>query len=216
MIRAYYGAGLTKFFSVSMPQPFETERDVIRAYPTWHLRFKKGAELYVYAYVLQGDTDYIAFWQRHLANPEGTTYKSEAEAIEHIQNGKTVIQSQENQFLGYLRSNPSDEKPNIFGYGKWKYLALMFHLNSPLLPIFKQGTNYFREKGIENVLYIKWIGEEYDNDVCKLESTVLTGGQVVLAFTFVASLYSLSLIVLVGEVMTKCFVKQSRGGGLSF
>ena len=76
--------------------------------------------------------------------------------------------------------------------------------------MFKQGTNYFREKGIESQLYLKWIGEEYKVDVCRLDSTVLTSGQVVLAFTFVASLYGLSLIVLGGEVMTKNFINQTK------
>ena len=210
MIRAYYSAALTKFFTVTMPQPFETERDVIRAYPSWYFMFKQGAQVYVYAYVLQGDADYIAFWERHLRNPEKTTYKSVAEALKHIENGKTVIQGLENQVLGFLRSNPPDEHPHIFGHGSWMYPALLFHLNSPLLPMFKQGTNYFRERGIESQLFIKWIGQDNTSGSSLLDSTVLTLSQVILAFTFVASFYGLSLIILGGEVAAKNVVKRIK------
>ena len=203
MIRAYYSAALTKFFTVSIPQPFETERDVIRSYPSWDFMIRKGEEANIYSYVLQGDADYMNFWQRCIDNPEATMYKSDKEALQHITNGKCVISSAENQFLGYLKSNAISEKLHIFGHGRWKYDNLMFHLNSPLVPMFKLGVGHFREKGIESQLYFKWIGVGYNEGSSLLGMTVLTPGQVVMAFTFIMSIYMLSLLVLGIEVLTR-------------
>ena len=203
MIRAFYSAALTKFFTVSIPQPFETERDVIRAYPSWNFMIRKGEEMNIYSYVLQGDADYAAYWQRHLSDPEGTTYTSEKEAIQHLASGRYVISSDENQFLGYLRSNPTGEKLHFFGHGRWHYPCLMFHLNSPLVPMFNRGVGHFREKGLESQLYLKWIGVGYNDGPSLLSMTVLTPGQVVMAFTFIMSIYMLSLIVLGAEVLAK-------------
>ena len=95
------------------------------------------------------------------------------------------------------------EKLHIFGHGRWKYDNLMFHLNSPLVPMFNLGTGHFREQGIENQLYYKWIGVGYDEGSSLLSMTVLTPGQVVMAFTFIMSIYMLSLMVLGIEVLTR-------------
>ena len=210
MIRAYYSAALTKFFTVAIPQPFETERDVIRAFPSWHFMIRQGDEANIYSYVLQGDTDYIAFWKRHIDNPGDTLYKSDKEALKYITNSQCVISSDENQFLGYLKSNAIDEKLHIFGHGRWQYNALMFHLNSPLVPMFKLGVGHFREKGIESQLYFKWIGVGYNEASSLLGMTVLTPGQVVMAFTFIMSIYMLSLMVLGLEVLTRKIIKPRK------
>ena len=210
MIRAYYSAALTKFFTVMIPHPFETERDVLQAFPEWHFMFRKGDEALVYSHVLQGDADYIAFWKRHTTNPEGTTYGSAKEALQHIGRGNIVISTDEGQFLGYLRRNPSNTNLHIFGHGRWKYNALLFHRNSPLLPMFKQGVNHFREKGIESQLHLKWIGMEYNDGGSLFDTTVLTPGQVVLAFTFISLLYWLSFVILGGEVITKKVLNTGR------
>ena len=213
MLRAYYSAALTKFFTVTIPEPFETQRDVIRAFPSWDFKIRKGDEVNILTHVLQGDEDYIAFWERYMTDPKETTYSSDKEAVQQITNGRNVILSDENQFMGYLRSNPIEDKLHIFGHGRWKYNALMFHLNSPLVPIFKQGVDQYREKGIESELYLKWIGAGYNDDgLTTLVTTVLTPGQVVLAFAFIILLYMLALIILVGELLAKKFVQSGTTG----
>ena len=203
MIRAYYSAALTKFFTVAIPQPFETERDVIRAYPSWDFMIRNGEQATIYSYVLQGDADYINFWQRYIDSPESSMYEDNEEALQHITNGKCVISSAENQFLGYLKSNAIHEKLHIFGHGRWKFDNLMFHLNSPLVPMFKLGVGHFREQGIESQLYFKWIGVGYNEASSLLSMTVLSPGQVVMAFTFMMSIYMLSLLVLGLEVLAR-------------
>ena len=210
MMRACYGAALTKFFTITIPPPFETERDVIQAYPFWHLKIRNGDEANVYSHVDQGDADYIAFWQRHTENPEVTTYNSDKEALQCLTNGQCVISSDENQFLGYLKTNPAEEKLHIFGQSRWQYRGLMFHLNSPLVPMFRLGEVHLREKGVEGYLHHQWIGVGHTESGSLIEMTVLTPGQVVTAFTFIMSIYMLSLLVLIGECLSRKVLKPAN------
>ena len=193
---------LTMFFTSSISVPLETERDVIRAYPQWNLMFRKGSEVNIYSYVNQGDPDYIAFWQRHQKDAEGTRYNSEKEGIEHIASGQNVISAGESKLLGYLRANPVDQNMYFFGHTKWRFNALIFHLNSPLVPMFNQGARYFREKGIEHQLHQKWIGFGGQNgDPSMSETTILSPGQVFFAFCIIVGAYFLSLAALGVEFM---------------
>ena len=190
------------FFTSSISVPLETERDVIRAYPQWNLMFRKGSEVNIYSYVNQGDPDYIAFWQRHQKDAEGTRYNSEKEGIEHIASGQNVISAGESKLLGYLRANPVDQNMYFFGHTKWRFNALIFHLNSPLVPMFNQGARYFREKGIEHQLHQKWIGFGGQNgDPSMSETTILSPGQVFFAFCIIVGAYFLSLAALGVEFM---------------
>ena len=190
------------FFTSSISVPLETERDVIRAYPQWNLMFRKGSEVNIYSYVNQDDPDYIAFWQRHQEDPEGTRYNSEKEGIELLARGQNVISAGESKLLGYLRSNPVDQNIYFFGHTKWRFNALIFHLNSPLVPIFNQGARYFREKGIEHQLHQKWIGFGGQNgDPSMSETMILSPGQVFFAFCIIMGAYFLSLAALGVEFM---------------
>ena len=62
--------------------------------------------------------------------------------------------------------------------------------------MFNLGTGHFREQGIENQLYYKWIGVGYDEGSSLLSMTVLTPGQVVMAFTFILSIYMFMLYLI--------------------
>ena len=44
------------------------------------------------------------------------------------------------QLLGYLKRNLVQQPLHVFGYSKRKYLCLLFHNNSPLVPIFNLGS----------------------------------------------------------------------------
>ena len=192
------------FFTSAVSVPFETERDVIRAYPKWNLMFRKGSEVNIYSYVNQGDPDYVAFWQRHQEDPEGTRYNSEKEGLEHIAEGQNVISAGESKLLGYLRSNPTDQNMYFFGHTKWRFNALIFHLNSPLVPMFRQGASFFREKGIEHQLHQKWIGfvaQNGDPSEADAETMILSPGQVFFAFCIILGAYFLSLAVLGAEFL---------------
>ena len=79
VIRAYYGGALTKFFTVTVSEPFESKRDVMNAYPRYNLMIRVGNEAMYYFWKETGDTEYEKFWKRHVDNPEESKYRSEKE-----------------------------------------------------------------------------------------------------------------------------------------
>ena len=199
------------FFTSSISVPLETERDVIRAYPQWNLMFRKGSEVNIYSYVNQDDPDYMDFWQRHEKDPEGTRYNSEKEGIELLSKGQNVISAGESKLLGYLRTNPVDRNIYFFGHTKWRFNALIFHLNSPLVPMFNQGARYFREKGIEHQLHQKWIGfGGQSGDHSMSDTMILSPGQVFFAFCIIMGAYFLSLAILGVEFFAKTVTTVMR------
>ena len=78
--------------------------------------------------------------------------------------------------------------------------------------MFNQGVGHFREKGLESQLYLNWIGGDYKDGPSTLTTTVLTPGQVVMAFTFIMAIYGSSLIVLGVEVLAKRIIMPSNTG----
>ncbi len=116
LLNAFYGGALTMFFTsqvqkfcslyffskksilillVQASVPFESIRDVMRAYPTWKLLIMDGNQVssfgfvqptffFTLSYVFQvnyqfqvaaGDPDYVNFWQRLESNPEEALFK---------------------------------------------------------------------------------------------------------------------------------------------
>lgn len=57
------------FFTSEFVLPFDTIREVMRAYPTWKLQFLAGNEVFIFPLALQGDPDYKEYYDRVLANP---------------------------------------------------------------------------------------------------------------------------------------------------
>ena len=199
MANTYYCGALTMFFSSTTTVPFNTMRDVIRAYPEWKLLVRSGYEHYIYTHVLQGDQDYVEFWNRHLQDKNNTVYTSEEEGIKAISKGKYVILAFD-KLIGFLKDNPTDKKLHFFDQAHDGYSSLMFHMNSPLVPLFKQAAHYLREKGIEYQLKEKWFGT-YRSEYSPMEKTVLSTGQTVMAFVLLLGCFGMSIIILCGEVI---------------
>ena len=44
VVNAYYGGAMTMFFANTISIDLETKRDVLQAYPDWHLIFKDGVQ----------------------------------------------------------------------------------------------------------------------------------------------------------------------------
>ena len=211
MVNAYYGGALTMFFTGTMTVPFETERDVIQAYPDWKIWIRSGAEHNIYTHVLKGDPDYIKFWERYTNDPNGTIYNSEEEGLDILSRGQNVIMTGESKFVGYLKSNPTNEKLFYFAHSKWEDRSLMFHGNSPLLPMFNHGACLLREQGIIHLLHMKWFGVGTDQSGASLmEKTVLQAGQTVMVFALLLCIFGLSLAILCGELIMKVVNDKSR------
>ena len=64
LLNAFYGGALTMFFTTTLTLPFETETDVILAYPDWKLMFMDGMEALFYTPAVQGDRVYQTYWDR--------------------------------------------------------------------------------------------------------------------------------------------------------
>ena len=204
LVQAFYAGALTMFFTSTTTLPFETERDVIQAYPDWKIWIRSGSEHNIYTHVLKGDPDYIKFWERYTEDPEGTIYKSEEEGLEILSRGQNVIMTGESKFVGHLKSNPTDQRMFYFGHSKWQDRSLLLHGNSPLLPMFNQGACYLREKGIIHLLHLKWFGVGTEKGGSEtMEKTVLNAGQTVMVFALLLCILGTSLAVLCGELIFK-------------
>ena len=211
LVQAFYAGALTMFFTSTTTLPFETDRDVIQAYPDWKIWMRSGSEHNIYTHVLKGDPDYIKFWERYTEDPNGTVYNSEKEGLEILSRGQNVIMTGESKFVGHLKSNPTDQRLFYFGHSKWQDRSLLFHGNSPLLPMFNQGACYLREKGIIHLLHLKWFGvgtEMGGSDL--MEKTVLNAGQTVMVFALLLCIFGTSLAVLCGEVITKGILQKKK------
>ena len=207
IVNAYYGGALTMFFTSPTIIPFQTERDVIRAHPDWSIWVRSAQEHHIYTHVLKGDPDYIKLWQRYSKDPKGTIYHSEKEGLEIISRGKHVMMTDETKLMGHLKSNPSDQKLFYFAYSKWQYRNLLFYKNSPVLPMFNQGGQYLREKGIIDQLHLKWIGASNENEGSEfMQIMVLTGGQTVMLFALLGGILGASLVTLCGELIFRAIM----------
>ena len=203
VIRAYYGGALTKFFTVTVPEPFENKFDVMKAYPTYNLMVRKAQiTLYYYSFMKGDDPVYTEFWKRLTENPEKTTYTSDNEGLEIIEaDSRNVIVSDETMLLGHLKANVNKQIPYLFAHGRWDYWNLMLHKNSPLTPVLKHGARVLREKGIEQQLHLKWIGVSEQDNSATMNAIVLTPGQVILIFAMMMVVYGVTLFLFCGELV---------------
>ena len=209
--RAYYGGALTKFFTVTVPEPFENKIDVMKSYPKYNLMIRKDQETVYYYLMKKGDPVYKKFWKRLKENPEQTTYTSEKEGLEMIAaDSKNVIVIEETMLLGHLKANVNEQIPYLFAHGRCGYNTLMLQKNSPLTPVFKHGVGVLREKGIEQQLYLKWIGAGALASGATLDAIVLTPGQVILIFSLMMVVYGVTLVLFCGEVVASKMSKTHR------
>ena len=212
VIRAYYGGALTKFFTVTVSEPFESKRDVMNAYPRYNLMIRVGNEAMYYFWKETGDTEYEKFWKRLEDNPEESKYRSEKEGLDTIsQDTKNVMVCDETLLLGYLKTNVNEQAPYLFAHQRWRYIGLMLHKNSPMTPVLRHGVERLREIGVEQELRLKWIGISKQDMSATLNAIVLTPGQVVLIFAMMMVVYGVTLILLCGEVVTSKMRDISAG-----
>ena len=199
MINAFYGGALTMFFTGTTDIPFNSRHDVLREYPDWKYKFMDGLEARIYHEVMQGDAEHKAFWEMFLKDKIGTTFTDIKEGLKFISLGQNAIEVNEAQLFQHLTSYPTEQKLYFFGHSHWEYFCLIFPLNSPLVPIFRQGANYIRERGMEQQLHHKWIGHWKGSGGSLMDTTVLTGGQTMMIFITLMGTFGLTLLLLCGE-----------------
>ena len=111
-----------------------------------------------------------------------------------------------NMLLGHLRSHPTKQKVHMIPLGKFVFGHLLFHKNSPLLPLFKQGTTHIRETGLERQLFYSWFGEFHE--IHNPEENILTLGQMVSVFLMMLVVFVVALMVLCGELIYRQFLNN--------
>ena len=67
--------------------------------------------------------------------------------------------------------------------------------------MFKHGVEVLREKGVEQQLYLKWIGVSDQDDSATMSAIVLAPGQVILIFALMMVVYGVTLVLFCGELV---------------
>ena len=165
------------FFVTTTPQPFRTISDAIQAYPDWKFMFLNGVHLWFHNMAEQGDPDFITLWDRYEANPSETMYDSVEHGLKLIEEGQNVIYLDLNMILGHLKSKPTKQMIHIMKTGTFEFHNLIFGKNSPLLPMFMQGTITLRESGLQRQIFYKWFGKF--QEMISSQENVLTFGQLI-------------------------------------
>ena len=202
ILRAFYGGALTKFFTVSVQEPFASKKDVVEAYPQYNLMIREGYENMYYLLMMTGDPAYGELWGRISQSPDKTIYTSEEEGFKLMnENRENILAFDENVLLGYLKTHINQEVPYLFGHDRWVYHNMMLQDNSPLTSLFKHCVERLVEKGIDIQLKLKWIGGVAQDSGAVLSAIVLMPGQVILIFSLLIIIYGVTLVMLCGEVM---------------
>lgn len=90
---------------------------------------------------MDGDPDYLAFWNLVLNKPEETVYRDMKEALDLMGGNRIVIHANSAMLRGYFRENPFHQQElKVFGRERPTYSAVILNRNSPL----KQVLNIFR------------------------------------------------------------------------
>ena len=210
VIRAFYGGALTKFFTVSVQEPFESKKDVLEAYPQYNLMIRDGYQNMYLLLMMTGDPAYKELWERISQSPEQTIYATEKEGFKLMnENGGNILAFDQNVLLGYLKTNINEEAPYVFAHDRWVYHYMMLQDNSPLTALFTHCVESLREKGIDKQINLKWIGELEQDSGAILSAIVLMPGQVILIFSLLMVIYGVTIIMLCGEVVAskKCLVR---------
>ena len=163
----------------------------------------------IYERVLQGDKDHMEFWERWNKDKEGNSFASEKEGFKKIKEGRYVIETYESALFSYLRNNPTDQSLHFFGHSGVLFPGLIFHLNSPLVPIFKHGALHIRERGMERQMSLKWMPPFKGSGSSAFEKSVLTAGQAFVIFVILMVCFIFTVLFLFAE-MVYVKVKENR------
>ena len=216
IIEIYYEGALTMFFTTESHIPFNSMRDVIRAYPDWKLMMKAGTDIYFLPYVESNDSDYIKFWNRVHDNPKESVYNSIEDVIEEYEKDSVVIHVSEAAVDVYTKYGRYDmaNKLDVFYKGSSEYFNLIVSNNSPLGPILQHGSKIMFERGVFDYLNAKWFGKgkqtRMARGVSSSDKTVLNINHVLFAFGVYGSLVVASVAVLCGEACVKKFQLPSN------
>ena len=158
LLNAYYGGAMTMFFTSESKLPFETERDVIKAYPEWNIMLLEGNDMLFKSRAISGDQEYVNFVDRLQENHK---YSSVKEGLRKLLEGQNIMHVSEGMLNGYLKSNPFHQQKlkTITKDRKSTIEWLIFPLNSPVREVMRLASSRLFENGAVEYLVRKWEGE---------------------------------------------------------
>ena len=167
LLNAFYGGALTMFFTSETTLPFETERDVIRAYPDWNLMLQEGNEFLFLSKAMAGDQDYQDFVDRmeDIENDDDeeevdVKFSSIKEGLDKLLEGQNVIQVTDSMLNGFFHSNPFHQQNlKTFASARRSRIdGLIYPLNSPVREVMRLASSRLFESGAVEYLVKKWEG----------------------------------------------------------
>ena len=213
LIEVYYEGALTMFFTTESGIPFQSIKDVMKAYPEWRLLMRNGFEAYYIDYVDAGNVDYIQYWDRVQQNPEGNTFSSVGSAIATHSKDRVVIHDLQGAIDTYAKYGKSDtmDHLSIFAKGRTEWYGLIVTENSPLGPMLKHGAKQMHERGVFDYLKAKWLGgEKRCRTLSDISSSnmVLTFQHVSFIFLVFGSSVALCIVLFLLEIGKRYFLQE--------
>ena len=203
------------FFSTEVTTGFDSIREVMRAYPKWKLNMRSGNELLFLKKAEEGDEDYVNFWNRVQNNPEETVFNSIEEAVQKIERDQVVVHLADKALRQYFKANPTKTKPKTFASKGDKQVENMIVTeNSPLGPVLTFGCRVLLERGIIDILDNEWMGKVVSSESNSggAAASILSIGQVMMGFVLMSTGMTISLILLVVElIIRRCNAKSTTG-----
>ena len=202
IFNGFYKGSLTKFFTKETPAYFESESDIVKAYPTWIYNIQLGLEVYIIDRSESGDKNFQRFVAMMEEDPKRFVYKSVDEGVKRMNSGPIAIMLQEKSLQKYYKLNPFEKRPKMLPkLGSDTIENLIFTYNSPLVPIFTVGSLKIMETGLSEVLENFWMGNEIEEEQREpLVKTIVTLGQTTIVFATLGLALILSIMILGLEI----------------
>ena len=211
LITIYYGGALKMFFTTEITIPFQSQKEVMLAYPEWKMRFRKGNEVLFYKKSeVMDDAIYDDYWERATNSPEEVKYNSIEEGINYLFEDQVVIHVSNGLLKQYYKNNPKTVQPKTFSSEGEKFGENMIVTkNSPLGPILGKGFQILCENGIVDLIDIKWRGKDISSDADGYAyASPLNEGQLMMPFALLCAVICVSAAVLVSEYLFNYFDKK--------
>ena len=209
----YYGGALKMFFTTEVTVPFETQRQIMLAYPEWKMKFRKGNEKLFYNKAeTSDDIVYKEYWDRAVVEPKYVKYETLEDGLQSVFEEQVAIHIDEGSLKHYFKNNPTSPRPKYFpSEGEKVGEYMIVSENSPLGPILNHGFRILCENGVVDMLDTKWKGKDLSDDVNDNGSaSALNKGQVMVIFVVLCTTIIISICVLLGECLFTSLKGEKR------
>ena len=207
-LNGFYDGALTMFFADETPADFDSELELLKAYPEWIYNIKKSSFPVGYGSSDRNEEEkYKKFHELKTKDPDKFYFKNAKEGIKRMKSGKVGVRLEDNSLRQYLKEHPKEPRPNIIMIDQKQPNAdnIILTKNSPLALLFKTGSIELWETGLMKILEVKWFGKELEKKTPNpLHTVVLNLGQTSMMFLIMGVAIIGSLILLGMELLWDC------------